>query len=84
MASDDHSLTFKVQLSEKRATTWVTDAAVMAGDYYMHEFTDEPVTVAMSLEDAREFHAWLTTVIERSTEPRDAELRATGRHQDDA
>ena len=51
--SDDHSLTFKVQLSEKRATVWVTDATIMAGDYYMHEFTDEPVTVAMSLEDAR-------------------------------
>ena len=66
--SDDHSLTFKVQLSEKRATVWVTDAAIMAGDYFMHEFTDEPVIVAMTLDDARELHGWLTTVIERNQE----------------
>jgi len=64
---DDHSLTFKVQLSEKWATVWTTDATIMAGDYYMHEFTDEPVTVAMSLEDAREFHGWLTTVVVRAS-----------------
>lgn len=64
--SDDHSLTFKVQLSEKRSTVWITDATIMAGDFWMHEVTEEPVTVAMTLEDAREFHGWLTTVIERN------------------
>lgn len=74
--SDEHSLTFKVQLSEKRSTVWITDATIMAGDYWMHEFTDEPVTVAMPLEDAREFHGWLTTVVERNAGTLTAQLAA--------
>ena len=57
-----HSYTIIFTHASGRKRYWMSETDIRANGFYMHELTEAPVEMYMSLEEAKQLFKWLKTV----------------------